>query len=154
MLPNMLPKFLPALSQKSGWLVLACLVAPIALLANARGWVASPRSEVNHSLAAAKTAAQTAPRKVPIDVEQLTYRSFGFETSEIRRPHGQFLLVIHNRSGARQLTLKLTSEDRSVVREVLIGPNKLDWHGVLNLPVGQYLLSTDRGQSCAIVIER
>jgi hypothetical protein len=65
----------------------------------------------------------------------------GFEPKEINRPKGQFLLVVHNRSGVEEVNLRLDHEAGNRLHEVRVGRDRLDWRAPLDLHPGQYVLT-------------
>lgn len=81
-----------------------------------------------------------------IEAELITIRRFGFEPAEIRRPAGEFVIVIDDRSQkARDLVLTLSSvrtdQPPDKLRDVDFKTGRSNWHERFNLPAGEYVLT-------------
>ena len=88
-----------------------------------------------------------------LEVELVTLKASGFEPLEITRPKGPFVLVVEDRSGKdhSSFTLQRLKGDR--LREVNTDRMKFEWHDVVNLPSGDYLLtSANSASTCHIAI--
>ena len=82
-----------------------------------------------------QTASQT-----QLEVELVTLRPAGFEPAEIRRAKGPFVLMVDDRSGLEKSSLKLLQQNGAGVRQLKTERGKSDWHEVLDLPPGDYVL--------------
>lgn len=84
----------------------------------------------------------------------LTIRATGFEPAEATLPAGKYLLVVQNRSGLTEVTLRLEEESRGRLLEIIIPKGKLDWRGRLELMPGNYtLIETNHSEwLCRITI--
>lgn len=71
----------------------------------------------------------------------VTIRSDGFDPPELTAEKGRTLLVIHNRSGASDLELRLDRETGGRVDEVRLSTNNPNWRTVVDLQPGNYVLS-------------
>ncbi|MGI8918300.1 MAG: hypothetical protein ACR2H6_06830 [Pyrinomonadaceae bacterium] len=91
-----------------------------------------------------------------IEVEVITATAAGFEPATITRPRGPFILALHNRSGERELALRLFRVSGEQVQEVRLRNGRRTQHQQLDLPAGEYLIS-EVGHSewrCQLVINR
>src|SRR5262245_5308527 len=131
-------------------LVLVALATCAILVMSARAWIAS-------SLLVTKQAnapAQAKPRPVRIGRELITIHPFGFEPAEITRSARPFLLEVQNRSGLREVSLRLDREAGNRLREVKVPRKELDWRAIQDLPPGRYLLTEEKHPAwlCRITI--
>lgn len=97
-------------------------------------------------------AAQSVTSK--LEVELITVRTSGFEPVEIVRPKGPFVLLVDDRSGKESSSLTLQRVNGARVRDINTERMKFEWHDVINLPSGDYIL-TDAGNPnshCQITI--
>src|SRR6185503_1647954 len=78
--------------------------------------------------------------KLGYEVIQIT--RFGFEPSAITRSGGRFFLAVENRSGTRNLTLRLDPEHGNRLIEITQPADQLNWVDVVRLPPGRYSIST------------
>lgn len=99
-------------------------------------------------LRAASIATPSLPAAQPLQDEQkvdgvilLTIRPTGFEPAEATLPAGKYLLVVQNRSGLKELTLRLDAASKGRLLEVNTPKGKLDWRRKLNLAPGNYTLT-------------
>lgn len=99
-------------------------------------------------LRAVSIAASPLPAAQPLQDEQkvdgvilLTIRPTGFEPAEATLPAGKYLLVVQNRSGLKELTLRLDAASKGRLLEVNTPKGKLDWRRKLNLAPGNYTLT-------------
>ncbi len=92
--------------------------------------------------------------KPPLEAELVVIRPGGFEPATITRPVGRFVLVVHNRSGSREIAVRLDRERGDRLREIRFPSKKLKWSDELNLPPGRYVLTgpNNPGWSCVITI--
>ena len=75
-----------------------------------------------------------------LEVELITLRAYGFEPTEITRPKGPFVLFVEDRSGRSDSSLRLQRVKGERLRDVNTTRMKSEWHDVVNLPAGEYLL--------------
>ena len=75
-----------------------------------------------------------------LEVELLTLRPAGFEPAEITRPKGAFVLFIDDRSGKENSALTLQRHNGERLRAVNLNRKKSEWHDVVDLPPGSYLM--------------
>jgi hypothetical protein len=73
--------------------------------------------------------------------ELITVRPKGFEPSSITRAAGPFILKVDNRSGLREVSLRLDRVAGTRLRAVQVPRQKLDWREQLELGPGNYLLT-------------
>jgi hypothetical protein len=76
-----------------------------------------------------------------LQVERITIRPTGFDPAEVARPAGRFILAVDNRSGLRELTLRLADGDGRRLREVRVPREQLGWRLTLDAPAGSYVLT-------------
>ena len=88
-----------------------------------------------------------------LEVELITLRPAGFEPSEIARPKGPFVLVVDDRSGNQNSSFTLQRVNGEHLRGVNTNRMKSEWHDVVNLPPGDYLLTNNNSDSsCHITV--
>ena len=88
-----------------------------------------------------------------MEVELITLRASGFEPLEITRPKGPFILLVEDRSGKEHSSFTLQHVKGQQVRDVNTDRMKFEWHDVINVPPGDYLLiSANSGSTCHITI--
>ena len=75
-----------------------------------------------------------------LEVELITVRPAGFEPAEISRPKGPFVLFIDDRSGTDSSSLVLKRLNNERLRAVNLDRKKSDWHDVVDLAPGTYVL--------------
>jgi hypothetical protein len=80
----------------------------------------------------------------------LVLRPWGFEIREITRPHGDFLLIINNRAGLKNLSVRFDKgkfyserKEETKVHANTIKKESPDLHDWIKLDPGTYLLSVD-----------
>ena len=89
-----------------------------------------------------------------LEVEFITLRTNGFEPAEIVRAKGPFVLLVDDRSGKESSSFNLQRLQGEKLRDINTRRAKSEWHDVINLPPGNYLL-TDAGNPdarCQITI--
>ena len=75
-----------------------------------------------------------------LEVELITLRPAGFEPAEITRTKGSFVLVVDDRSGTESSSLVLKRVNNERLRAISLDRKKSDWHDVLDLAPGTYVL--------------
>ena len=75
-----------------------------------------------------------------LEVELITLRPAGFEPSEITRSKDPFVLFIDDRSGKERSALVLQRLRGDGLRAVNLNRKKAEWHDVIDLPPGTYVL--------------
>ena len=104
-------------------------------------------NSVPHSLAAESVTPK-------LEVEFITLQTNGFEPVEIVSPKGPFVLLVDDRSGKESSSFSLERLQGEKLRDINTRRTKSEWHDVINLPPGNYLL-TDAGNPhsrCQITI--
>ena len=105
-----------------------------------------------------KTSVSTLPQRGHADIqaELVTIAPHGFEPQELTRPRGRFVLMIENRSGLEAVTLRLTREGGTRVRQMRVPREAPDWSEVVDLEPGRYQLSEANHSDwiCVITITR
>jgi hypothetical protein len=119
------------------------LVISFLLLAASPGW---------SFLLAPNVAAQSASTRESLEAEVITIRRNGFDPKQIRRAAGRFMVVVNNRSGLPEVSLRLERLAGSRLRDVRIDRKKLDWNSVLDLTPGTYKLTEARHPTWACEI--
>ncbi len=84
--------------------------------------------------------AQTAP-PLPKLVSFIKVLPYGFEPSVVEQDPGRILLVVHNRTGLRQITLRLDREVGGRLVEVSLPTTRVRWGQRLVLVPGKYVLT-------------
>lgn len=89
-----------------------------------------------------------------LEVELITVRPAGCEPNELIRPKGSFVLMIDDRSGKENLSLVLQRKSGEQFRTVNLNRRKSEWHEVLDLPPGSYVLqdTNESERRCRITI--
>jgi hypothetical protein len=75
-----------------------------------------------------------------LEVELITVRPAGFEPAQISRPKGPFVLFIDDRSGIDSSSLVLKRVNNERLRAINLDRKKSDWHDVVDLAPGTYVL--------------
>ena len=91
-----------------------------------------------------------------IEAEVITATANGLEPAVITRPHGPFVLAVHNRSGDGELVFRLTRAQDGQLNEVRLRAGRRRQHQRLDLPPGEYILSEVSHPTwrCQILITR
>jgi hypothetical protein len=88
-----------------------------------------------------------------LEVELVTLRPSGFEPVEIRRPKGSFVLFVEDRSGKDASAFTLRDVKGAHLREVTTKRTRFEWHDLLSLQPGDYLLTSNSSDSvCHLTI--
>lgn len=110
------------------------------------------RSEpVNSKLNPTLASGSVTPK---LEVELITLQTSGFEPGEIVRPKGPFVLLVDDRSGKEDSSLSLQGLKGEKVRDINTKRMRSEWHDVINLPPGDYVLtnSANPASRCQITI--
>lgn len=84
---------------------------------------------------------QTSVPSQRIPAAYIRIRPFGFDPREVTGPAGSFRLAVDNRSGLKEVVLRLDREAGNRLHEVRVPREKLDWRGTFELTPGRYKLS-------------
>jgi hypothetical protein len=76
-----------------------------------------------------------------LEVELITLRPEGFEPLQVTRPKGPFVLVVDDRSGKEDSSLRLQRLQGERLRDVNTNRKKSEWYDLIDLPPGEYVLS-------------
>lgn len=89
-----------------------------------------------------------------IEAELITLRNFGFEPAALKRPAGEVLFVINNRSRWQDLVPTLNRVQGNKVKDVGLRKGQVNWFEKFNLPPGDYVLTATGHPelSCAITL--
>lgn len=89
-----------------------------------------------------------------LEVELITLRPAGCEPAELIRPKGSFVLMIDDRSGKESSALEIQRGSGERVRAVNLNRTKSEWHAVLDLPSGSYVLQdmNDSQWRCSLTV--
>jgi len=81
-------------------------------------------------------------------------RPHGFEPAEITRRKGKFLMVVLNRGGAWEANYQLDRLAGNKLHEAKVPREKRDWHQVVDLTPGDYVLKETNhpGWICKITV--
>ncbi len=95
-----------------------------------------------------RTNASAGPPVPPVaqqeDVDKvvlLAVRPTGFDPAEATLPAGKYLLVVQNRSGLHEVTLRMEAESGHRMLEARIPAGRSDWRKRLKLAPGNYTLT-------------
>lgn len=91
-----------------------------------------------------------------VEVEVITATPANFEPATITRARGPFILAIHNRSGEKDLVLRIHRNSHEQLYEVRLRTGSRRQHQRLDLPPGEYIIS-EAGHPewrCQLVINR
>ncbi len=128
------------------WSLIACVLI-VLITVTVTGHVWRPHSGLNArpensaSLATPLSTNEAQDDSETIEAEIITIRSTGFEPTTITRDKGKFLLVVHNRSGLREVVLRLDREAGGRLHDVRVPREKLDWKTLVDLHPGRYVLT-------------
>lgn len=123
-------------------LIVLILATLIVIAAHARGWLTSRPAASSSAFASASFGQQQETRqRSRMEAEIITITPLGFEPLEIMRPAGRFILVVDNRSGLDDVTLRLDLETGQRQQEVRIPREHPDWDSVVDLHPGTYLVT-------------
>jgi hypothetical protein len=105
-------------------------------------------------LLAGGALAQQNPERTRIETELITVYPHGFEPGRIERRAGPCFLAIDNKSGIKELTIRLDRVGGGRLKEAKTKKDKYRLREILDLTPGQYLLTEqDRPTwKCEIVI--
>jgi len=94
------------------------------------------------------------PAANQIKAEVIALRPHGFEPVQLTRRKGQFLLVVLNRSGVWEANYQLDRLAGNRLHEAKVPREKLDWHQVVDLTPGDYVLKETNhpGWICKITV--
>jgi hypothetical protein len=78
----------------------------------------------------------------------------GFETNEMHLDAGDYMFIIGNRTGLKEVNVRLDREGRDRVGEALVGGRQRDWKQRFKLTPGNYIVSADNNPdwNCRIVV--
>jgi hypothetical protein len=149
--------------------LLVAFLAIITLAVNARAWLAAtlpPKSLAYTAvtttsgkqpavlLNTAAAVTQGASPRDRVTVERITIRPTGFDPAETTLSKGRSLLTVDNRSGLREVVLRLDKEAGNRLQEVRVQREKLDWRRTVDFEPGRYLLTeaAHPGWTCRITV--
>jgi len=139
-------------------LVVSTILGTTALAFNLLG-SGPPSLEEPRATAPVSTENPTGPRvsaSQNIEVEVITATPAGFEPTTITRARGPFILALHNRSGDKELVLRLYRVSGEQLHEVRLRTGSRREHQRLDLPTGEYMISEASHPEwrCQLVINR
>ena len=84
----------------------------------------------------------------------LALRPEGFETNEMQLEPGEYLFIIGNRTGLREVNMRLEREGHGRLSEAAVGGRARDWKQRLRLTPGTYVLTANDNPdwTCRIVV--
>lgn len=133
------PTISRTLTVRAKLFVLFCfLLAVGAVTVSAHRWL---RATSTNATPFAAPQPQQEEQEEKAKVIHFTIRPTGFEPAEVTIPAGKYLVAIQNRSGLRELMLRLNAEAGGRLLEVNMPKGKLDWRRWLNLTPGDYTLT-------------
>ena len=85
----------------------------------------------------------------------LTITPRGFEPTEITVVPGPFFLVVENRSGVPQMSLRVNQAGGFLVKSADVGEEMVDWADLFDLSPGSYVLSETGhpGKFCNLTVK-
>jgi len=89
----------------------------------------------------ARTLQQVPTKPKLTDSVLITITPGGFNATQITSPPIPFFLLIENRSGLSEVSLRLDRLAGSRLRQVSVGREQPDWSDLLDLTPGEYVLS-------------
>jgi hypothetical protein len=94
------------------------------------------------------------PSSDRLEAELVSFTTTGFNPSEIKRPEGQVLLIIENRSGAIDLKFQLRQPSGDKLREIVMTKGKISSRLLIDFNPGEYELTeiNHPEQVCKIII--
>jgi hypothetical protein len=75
------------------------------------------------------------------DSALITITPGGFDTAQITAPAVPFFLLVENRSGLDEVSLRLDRVAGARLRQVTVAQEQLDWSDLLDLSPGEYVVS-------------
>lgn len=80
----------------------------------------------------------------------------GFDNTEMQLDSGEHLFIIGNRTGLKEVSVRLDREGKGLVAETIVGGRQRDWKKRLKLTVGTYLVTVNDkpNWTCRIVVSR
>ena len=88
-----------------------------------------------------KVSAQGKPNTTRVQSERVTLRRTGFNPSQIMRAKGPFVLVVENRSGLTEVSLRIDRVGNNRVQSASLSRKRALWSSLLDLEPGQYALT-------------
>lgn len=84
----------------------------------------------------------------------LALRPEGFESNEMQLNPGEYLFIVGNRTGLREVTMRLERQGSDRIAEVTVGGRPRDWRKRLRLTSGTYVLTANDKPdwTCRIVV--
>ena len=84
----------------------------------------------------------------------LALRPEGFETNEMQLEAGEYLFIFGNRTGLREVNLRLERAGHGRIAEAAVGGRPRDWKKRLRLTPGTYVLTANDNPdwTCRIVV--
>ena len=78
----------------------------------------------------------------------------GFETSEMQLEPGEYLFIVGNRTGLREVNVQLEREGNGRVAEAAVGGRQRDWKKRLKLTPGTYVVTANDNPdwTCRVVV--
>ena len=137
-------------------------VAAVLLLA-----VGAAKSQFIGRIAGVEQVADAiAPVAIPASIEQsqeagpevklvlLALKPEGFEANEMQLEPGEHLFIIGNRTGLREVSMRLERQGSGRVAEAAVGGRPRDWKTRLRLTPGTYVLTANDNPDwiCRIVV--
>lgn len=99
------------------------------------------------------TVAQSDEAGPEVKLILLALRPEGFETNEMQLNAGDYLFIVGNRTGLREVNVRMEREGKERVTAT-VGGRRRDWKQRLKLTPGTYLITADDNPdwSCRIVV--
>jgi len=137
--------------------ILIIAVSATALINPSAGRDVSNHTLVSKAVPGAASATQPVHPLTKIQTELITITPRGFLPHVIKRPSGQFLLVVDNRASSASMTLRLYQiivPPSAPMIDIPMTRQQLDWSKPMTLQPGHYLLSVvgHPTWTCAITV--
>lgn len=113
-----------------------------------------PETSGNKYSPSARVTQQAATNAKLTDSVLITITPGGFDVGQITSPAVPFFLLVENRSGLDEVSLRLDRVAGPRLRQVTVAREQLDWSDLMDLSPGEYVLSEGNHPSwtCHITI--
>lgn len=113
-----------------------------------------PKTSGNKYSPSARATQQAATNAKLTDSVLITITPGGFDVGQITSPAVPFFLLVENRSGLDEVSLRLDRVAGPRLRQVTVAREQLDWSDLVDLSPGEYVLSEGNHPSwiCHITI--
>jgi hypothetical protein len=146
---------------KRKFIIVSAVAVIVALSWSAKAWLASPvnATPIVHAASVQSFAPGQDKGKAALSTiqsEPVTLKTTGFEPKEFSRQASPFILSIHNRTSAFNLSFELLREDGHKLHDIKGPKGQVHPMKLIDLPPGTYLLKEVNHPewTCRIVLTR